>query len=473
MQFATHIKKQHILLELPKPADMKIMRLLLLLLCFSFTIVSAQKKNPNKKTNVLIILTDDQGYYDVAACGAEDLVTPNMDNLFSDGTKFDNFYANCPVCSPTRASLVTGLFPDKAGVPGVIRTHENDNWGYLNPSAITIADKFKEGGYKTAIIGKWHLGLEKPNIPNDRGFDFFHGYLGDMMDDYYTHRRHGINYMRENENEIDPDGHATDIFTQWTIEYLDDQKESSTPFFLYLAYNAPHSPIQPPIEWLEKVKKRESTMSDERAKMVAFIEHLDNGIGKVIDALKKNGLYDQTIIVFSSDNGGAKWYGANNGPLRGGKGSMYEGGLKVPTAIVWKNHISAGSNTNHKAMTMDLYPTLLEVAGINLDHNIDGLSFLPVLMGEIISDKDRLLYFVRREGGVRYAGLTIQAVQLNDWKLLQNTPFESQELYNLKEDPYETINLIESAPDQLELLNGLMMKQLQKAGEVPWQTSSD
>lgn len=446
--------------------------IIFLLLTCNLRSVLAQLPFNFEKPNVLVILTDDQGYYDVAACGASDLVTPAMDNLFDDGMKFDNFYANCPVCSPTRASLITGLYPDKAGVPGVVRTNKDNSWGYLDPSAITIADKFKEGGYKTALIGKWHLGLEKPNIPNMRGFDFFHGYLGDMMDDYWTHRRHGINYMRENEHEIDPEGHATDIFTQWAIDYINNQKESSNPFFLYLAYNAPHSPIQPPENCLGKVKLRAPGMSEKRAKMVAFIEHLDHGIGQVINSLKKNNLYENTIIVFTSDNGGQLSYGANNGPLRDGKGSVYEGGLRVPTSIVWKKHISSGSVSNYKAATMDLYPTLLQVAGIDLNHEIDGISFLPVLLDESMSDKDRLLYFTRREGGKKYGGLTIQAIQFKDWKLLQNSPFGLQELYNLKEDPYETLNLIESEPEQYKLLNGLMMKQLQSAGNVPWQGHS-
>ena len=448
---------------------MKNFLLIVLLSAFTSSNAFTLSQNKSGKPNVLIILTDDQGYYDVAACGATDLVTPNMDNLFDDGLKFNYFYANCPVCSPTRASLITGLYPDKAGVPGVIRTHKNDNWGYLDPSAITIADKFKKGGYKTAIIGKWHLGLEKPNIPNMRGFDFFHGYLGDMMDDYWTHRRHGINYMRENENEIDPEGHATDIFTGWAIDYIKNQKSSKKPFFLYLAYNAPHTPVQPPEEWLEKVKQRNPNLSEARAKLVAFIEHLDHGVGMVVNSLIENDMYDNTIIVFTSDNGGLLRVEANNGPLRDGKGSVYEGGLRVPTSIVWKNHISSGSVTDYKAATMDLYPTLLEAAKIDLNHEIDGVSFLPVLLGKGMSNKDRLLYFTRREGGSRYGGLTIRAIQLNNWKLLQNNPYEAQELYNLEEDPRESINLIESEPEQYKILNDLMMKQLQLAGKVPWQ----
>lgn len=441
----------------------------LAIICISISSLSFSAINPSEKPNILLILTDDQGYYDVAACGAIDLLTPHMDQLFHEGMKFDYFYANSPVCSPTRASLITGLYPDKAGVPGVIRTHPNDNWGFLNPESVTIADKLKEGGYETAIIGKWHLGLEEPNIPTKRGFDFFKGYLGDMMDDYWTHRRHDINYMRENEKVIDPEGHATDLFSQWAVDYINSKKDSKKPFFLYLAYNAPHFPVQPPKDWLEKVKKREAGLSEKRTKLVAFIEHLDYGIGNVINSLKENSLYDNTIIIFTSDNGGLLRDEANNGPLRDGKQSVYEGGLRVPTSFVWKNHITGGSKTRYKATTMDLYPTLLEVAEIELNHNIDGKSFLPVLKGEEKDDSERLLYFTRREGGTRYGGLTIQAVILNNWKLLQNSPFESQELYNLSEDPYETINLIESEPEPYKTLNDLMMKQLQDGGKIPWQ----
>ena len=134
--------------------------------------------------------------------------------------RFDNFYANCPICSPTRASLMSGRYPDFVGVPGVIRTNEANNWGYLDPNAILLPNKLKEVGYQTALIGKWHLGLESPNTPTERGFDFFHGWLGDMMDDYWKKRRHDINYMRKNQEIIDPPGHATDLFTDWSVDYI-------------------------------------------------------------------------------------------------------------------------------------------------------------------------------------------------------------------------------------------------------------
>lgn len=448
--------------------------LLILLSCSQKNIVineaAIRTTSKTKQPNILVILTDDQGYHDVSYYGTPDLRTPHIDALTADGMRFDNFYANCPVCSPTRASFMTGRYPDRVGVPGVIRTYPTDNWGYLDPSAKTLPDKLKEVGYQTSLIGKWHLGLESPNTPNERGFDFFHGWLGDMMDDYWKKRRHDINYMRRNQEIIDPPDHATDLFTDWAIDHINEQAPKEQPFFMYLAYNAPHFPVQPPRDWLDKVKAREPNLSEKRAKLVAFIEHLDDGIGKVISALKATGEYDNTIIVFTSDNGGLLRDEANNGPYRDGKQSVYEGGLRVPTSIVWKDGgIRAGSFSAYKSVTMDLYPTLVDAAGGNMESGIEGRSFLPLLNGESMSDKDRVLYYVRREGGNRYGGLTIQAVELNDWKLLQNSPFEKQELYNLAVDPYETNNLAASEPQKFKEMNAIMMQQIQAAGKVSWQ----
>ena len=419
--------------------------------------------------NILLIFTDDQGYYDVSYYGTEDLQTPNIDQIAEAGMRFDNFYANCPVCSPTRAALLTGHYQDYVGVPGVIRTYKDNNWGYLDPKATLLPEQLKMAGYHTALIGKWHLGLESPNTPVERGFDYFHGWLGDMMDDYWTHRRHGINYMRLNGQEIDPEGHATDLFTDWSVDYIKSQADDERPFFLYLAYNAPHFPVQPPQAWLDKVKKREKGIDDTRAELVAFIEHMDDGIGKVIEALKESGQYDNTLIIFSSDNGGHLPSQANNGPLRDGKQSMYEGGLKVPTVISWPGTIPAGSFSEQMNLSMDIYPTLLEIAGLEPKQPIEGRSFLPVMLGEKAPAEERTLYFTRREGGTRYGGQSIYAVRKGDWKLLQNSPYEPYELYNLLQDPQEKNNLMDSEEEKYRELNKLMMEHLQKGGQVPWQ----
>ena len=426
---------------------------------------------PDKKQlpNILIILTDDQGYHDVSYYGTSDLNTPNIDALRKDGMRMDFFYTNSPVCAPTRASLMTGRYPDHVGVPGLIRYHAANNWGYLDPKAILLPQKLKEAGYHTAHIGKWNLGLVSPNLPNEKGFNYFQGWLEDMMDDYVTKRRHGMNFMRLNDKEIDPEGHATDIFTQWSVDYIKRQAKDDQPFFLYLAYNAPHFPVQPPQEYLEKVKKRSPGIPDKRAGLIAFIEHLDDGIGKVIDALKASGQYHNTLIIFTSDNGGHLPDMANNGPLRDGKQSMYEGGLRVPTVITWPKKIQAGTVSEQVNMTMDIYPTLLEVAGVQLNHTIEGRSFLPTLLGEQMVEEPRPLYFTRREGGTLYGGKAYHALLQGEWKLLQNNPYQPLELYNLKEDPLEKNNLISLEPEIFRTMNSILMKHIQAGGMVPWQ----
>lgn len=428
---------------------------------------------PAKKPNILIILVDDLGYGDLSSYGATDLQTPQMDALMEQGMRFDNFYANCPVCSPTRASTLTGRYPELVGVPGVIRTHPDNNWGYLDPEAILLPEMLHLAGYHTGIIGKWHLGLESPNVPNDRGFDHFHGFLGDMMDDYYTHRRHNINYMRWNRLEIDPKGHATDLFTKWSIDYIESRVNTSQPFFLYLAYNAPHNPVQPPAEWLDRVKQREPGISEKRAKLVALIEHMDDGIGKVMAALKESGQAENTLILFTSDNGGLLSAGASNGDLRGGKQMVYEGGIREPMCAVWPGHIPAGSRSSAIALTMDFFPTACQVAGVDIRHSIDGNSMLPVLLGKSNSMPERDLYWTRREGGNRYMGKTIWAVRRGDWKLLQNSPMEPFELYNLREDPKEEHNLADSNPGKFNELARALRVHMQRGGAVPWQRPED
>jgi arylsulfatase A-like enzyme len=428
--------------------------------------------NNENHPNILIILTDDQGYADVTSFGSSDLQTPNIDALINDGMRFNNFYANCPVCSPTRAALLSGRYQEYVGVPGVIRTHQADSWGYLDTSAILLPEPFNEAGYHTALIGKWHLGLEPPNTPNERGFQFFHGFLGDMMDDYWTHRRFGNNYMYLNDSLIDPEGHATDLFSKWSVDYIRQRADTKQPWMLYLAYNAPHFPVQPPQEWLERVKQREPQISETRAQLVAFIEHMDDGIGQVIHALKESGQYENTLIIFTSDNGGHLPSEANNGPWRDGKQSVYEGGLRVPACAVWKDKIQEGSVSDAQVLTMDIYPTVLQAADISWDHNIEGKSFLPVLLGTADYMDERPLFFSRREGNMRYRGQTIEAVRVGDWKLLQNDPFEPQELYNLKEDPYETTNVYEDNWDKVKELNAYLMKHKQIGARVPWQPPS-
>ncbi len=431
-----------------------------------FTLAAAQSSSA--APNLLLILADDLGYGDLSCYGAADLQTPNIDALARQGMHWTRFYANSPVCSPTRAALLTGRSPDLVGVPGVIRTHPENSWGYLSSSAVLLPQRLKERGYHSGIVGKWHLGLESPNTPTERGFDSFDGFLGDMMDDYNTHRRHNINYMRHNRTEIDPKGHATDLFAQWAIDYLNDRRNTRSPFFLYLAFNAPHVPIQPPVEWLNKVTSRSPALPPGRARIAALIEHMDDAVGRVVDALRKNGQYENTLIVFTSDNGGELRAGATVGSLRGNKQDVYEGGIRVPAVFVWPGKVKPGTSCTEIGQAADLMPTLCEAAGVS-PGNVESTSLLPSLRGQAQDLSSRTLVWVRREGGPPYFGQDYYALRRGPWKLLHNTPFQPYELYNLDEDPHEDHNVISQQPEIARTLIAALSKHIQNAGRVAWQ----
>lgn len=420
------------------------------------------------KPNIIIILADDLGYHDVSYYQTPDIRTPNIDMLCRQGMRFDHFYSNSPVCSPSRASLLSGRYPEMVGVPGLIRNKLDDNFGYMTPGTLLLPELLKKSNYKTAIVGKWNLGLESPNLPNQKGFDYFHGWLDDMLEDYWKHTRNGINFLRENDKPITPEGHATDLFTQWAIDYLNTQKNSSNPFFLYLAYTAPHVPIQPTDEFLNKVKARQPGISEKRAKLVALIEQMDDGVGKVIKTLKANGQYDNSIIIFLSDNGGQLDVGANDGELRDGKGSMYEGGIRVPAFFVWPNHVKPGTQSDERLLLMDIFPTLAEITGSAISRNVDGVSFLPILKNSDTKMVPRPLFFTRREGG-GYGGKISDAVINDNMKYLQNTPTQPFEMYDLSKDPLEKHNLVDSNVMKRRALHQMLMKHVQRGGSVPWQ----
>jgi arylsulfatase A-like enzyme len=441
----------------------------LLRVAFALCLAGSRVLGAERAPNILVILTDDQGRGDYSAFGTKDILTPTIDRLCREGMTFDNFYANSCVCSPTRAALLSGCHPDRVGVPGLVRSSPDENWGWLAPKAVLLPKLLKAAGYHTALVGKWNLGLESPNLPNERGFDLFDGFLDDMMEDYWTHLRRGQNFMRHNTEVVDPQGHATDVFTDWACRYLRERANQPQPFFLYLAYNAPHDPVQPKPDGLAKVQARAPGMDEKRAKLVALIEHLDAGLGQVLDTLDQTGLAANTLVIFTSDNGGVLANGANNGPWRSGKTHMYEGGLRVPGVARWPGQVAPGSHTERTALSMDIFATALEAAGLPPAVGVDGVSFLPTLRGEAQPEPARDLYFLRREGGAAYQGATVQALRQGDWKLLQDSPFAPYELYNLKDDPQEKTNLADQEKSTFRNLSINLRRQLQRGGAVPWQ----
>lgn len=427
------------------------------------------------RPNIVFILADDLGYGDLSCYGAPDLRTPHIDSLLGAGIRFTNFYANSSVCSPSRAALLTGRYPERVGVPGVIRDEVHDSWGYLSPTATLLPTYLKRAGYQTALIGKWHLGLESPNLPNGRGFDEFYGLLEGMMDDYTTKLRHGQNFLRHNRQPVSPPGHATDVFTNEAIRYLNSRRKQR-PFFLYLPYTAPHDPLQSPVEYLTRVRSRQPGIDTTRAKLVALIEHLDANVGRVLATLKANGQRTNTLIIFTSDNGGWGPGKANNGTYRGVKGQFYEGGIRIAAGAAWPGRIAPGRVVDAKLQLMDWFPTLLELAGVRPPSGIDGRLFSSLLTNpNAVPDSiltNRPLFFVRREGQDTYKGLQIHAVQQGGWKLLQPTPFAPYELYKLTTDPRETENLVNTEKKKRDELVKLLMEHIRLGGSVPWQKAA-
>jgi arylsulfatase A-like enzyme len=424
----------------------------------------------NEKPNVLVIMVDDLGYADLSSYGSTDLQTPHVDRLVSEGMRFNEFYANSCVCSPTRAALLTGRFPEFVGMHGVTRLHREDSWGFLTSDAIMLPNLFREAGYTTTLIGKWHLGLQEHNRPNQRGFDEFHGFLLGMMDDYWEHSRQGMQQMRRNETPIFPKGHATDLITDWSIEALRRDVATGKPFFQFLAYNAPHFPVQPPIEWLDKVKVREHGISAKRALMVAFVEHLDHAIGQVLNVVDELGIRDNTIVMFTSDNGGLLSVASNNGLLREGKTHVYEGGIKVPACIRWPVAIKPGQTTDFPALTMDILPTIAELCGIPITHKIEGLSFAQLLLEGKQEPFTRAVYHMWLQ---KYK--TKECIREGDWKLLNDQWHPegerdgvAYELYNIKQDPGEQNNLAESMPEKARMLADKLESHMTRTRQVEW-----
>jgi arylsulfatase A-like enzyme len=235
-----------------------------------------------------------------------------------------------------------------------------------------------------------------------------------------------------------------------------------------LAYNAPHAPIEPPAEWLAKVKQRAPELDDKRAMNVAFVEHLDDRIGQVLRVLKETGLEENTVLVFSADNGGSLPHAQNNDPWRNGKQSHYDGGLRVPFMMRWPAVIKPGSRSAYAGLNFDLFPTFLELAGVPLAEDLDAVSLVPLIYGQPF-DQPRELYFVRREGGSAYGGKSYEAIIRGSWKLMQNDPYHPLELYNLEEDPYEQHNVAANHKAVVAELSEALRRHIQRGGATPWQ----
>ncbi|MFT6190964.1 MAG: arylsulfatase A-like enzyme [Polaribacter sp.] len=428
-----------------------------------FTLVSvlgcAKKKsesNSNQasssKPNVIIIYSDDQGTVDLNSFGATDLVTPNLDAIVNSGIKFTQFYAS-PICSPSRASLLTGKTPQRAGMSTNAGANPSQKTG-LPGTEYTMAEMFKDAGYKTAHIGKWHLGYQPEMSPNAQGFDHSMGHMVGCIDNYshfYYWKGPNRHDLYRNGKEVFYDGK---FFPELMVEEATDfiTKNKNEPFFLYFATNMPHYPYQGDKKWLDYY--REKGVAYPRYLYNAFVSTLDDIVGVLIKNLEDLGLKDNTIIIFQSDNGHsteerAHFGGGNAGPYRGAKQSLFEGGIRVPAAISWKGKIPSGETRNQFAVNADWMPTLAELCGVKLNtRELDGKSLVPVINSSKSSTQHILGYCWKFKD--------MWVARKGKWKLIGN-PYDTSNrsynfetnrwLVNLQKDPGELTNLANNYPE--------------------------
>ena len=362
---------------------MKIIKHLAIILVFSAFSCFA-----GTKPNVIVLLTDDQGWGDLSLNGNTDLSTPNIDSLANDGASFEHFFV-CPVCSPTRAEFLTGRYHVRGGVYSTSAGGER-----LDLDEVTIADTFRSAGYTTGAFGKWHNGMQYPYHPNGRGFDEFYGFCSGHWGDYFSPP------LEQNGKIVKGNGFCIDDFTDKAITFIENSSKNKKPFFAYLPYNTPHSPMQVPDKWWDKFKNKKIKMRNRDPRRedidhlrcaLAMCENIDWNVGRVLKKINDLKIEKNTIVIFFHDNGpnGVRW----NGGMKGRKGSTDEGGVRSPLLIRWPDKISKGIKINQITSVMDLLPTLTDCANIPISSEkvLDGRSLKPLLLGERNKWKERTL----------------------------------------------------------------------------------
>ena len=403
---------------------------------------------PGSRPNIVVIVTDDAGYIDFGAYGGAQIPTPHIDSIARNGVRFTQGYVTASVCAPSRAGLLTGRYQQRFGhefngpndpVPG----YSLDDMG-LDPSEVTVAEALREEGYRTMAVGKWHMGTQERFHPSRHGFDEFFGMLSGGRS-YFPIKTEKIAAGRAllRNRDVVPEQevtYTTDMFSDEAVSFIRRTKEQ--PFFLYLAYNAVHTPMHAKEEDLAAFPEIEDEL---RRIYAAMTRSLDEGVGRVLDALDQEGLADDTLLFFINDNGGATNNGSNNGPLRGMKGSKWEGGIRVPFMVRWPGKVPAGMTFDRPVSSLDILATSVNAAQGSLkgDSNLDGVNLLPFLDGRVVGDPHEMLFWRR---GVA------AAVRAGDWKLIRSESNPTL-LFDLAQDLGETENL---APQHPGLVNELL-----------------
>ncbi|MCD2426177.1 sulfatase-like hydrolase/transferase [Niabella pedocola] len=441
---------------------MKIKCLWLLIGCALLTI-QGESQSAVQPPNVILIYSDDQGWADLHSFGSADLYTPVLDSLGASGVRFTQFYAASPICSPSRASLLTGRYPQRAGLPEMASSLKGVQG--MPGSQYTLGELFQDAGYKTAHIGKWHIGYTPETMPNAQGFDESFGFMGGCIDNY-SHffywngpNRHDL---WRNGKEIHEDGaYFPDLMVREAGAFM--EKNRNNPFFIYFAINIPHYPLQGEKKWLDYYKKK--GLASPRDQYAAFVSTMDEKIGMLLSRLKALGLADNTIVIFQPDQGFSEEErtfggGGSAGMLRGSKFSLFEGGTRVPAIISWPGQIRPNQVRDQFAANIDWFPTLAEYCNIPFhNHGIDGRS-----LAGIIRDKEQPTMhpsFFWKQGGTK--DNPQWAVRQGDWKLLHNPAQARKEeldadgffLANIKTDPGEQVNLSKQQPAIVKALKTL------------------
>lgn len=443
--------------------------LLLLLLCLAGTVQAAPP-------NFILIVADDLGYGDLGCYGGK-ARTPHLDRLAAEGLRFTDFHSNGSVCSPTRAALLTGRYPHRLGIETALPTdwHDNGLGARRNRGEVTLASRLRAAGYATAIFGKWHLGKHPDSNPVRHGFEEFRG-LTCGCGDYFTKLdRNGIEDWWHNETRVKETGYVIEVLTDHAVRFIREQRDR--PFFLYLPHLAIHFPWQAPEDAGRGTRQPGGAFNNNEpgpdsklgphtpeevaAAVVRMIESLDAGVGRVLAALREHGLDERTLVFFTSDNGGYRRYAkawtqgiSDNGPLRGQKGDVHEGGHRVPGIARWPGRIPAGRVTDATALSMDLAPTLLELAGVaapaaDAPIAIDGVSLVPLLTRDAPLPERPLFWRHTGPGGPR-------AARLGPWKLVQPAGRKPAELYHLGKDLGEQRDRAAAEPERLGHLQQLL-----------------
>ena len=415
---------------------------------------SSTRAATERRPNVVLVITDDAGYGDFGCYGATDVRTPHVDRLAREGVRLTDFYA-APQCTPTRAALLTGRYQQRVRLESALGSSGVSLGLGLPANGRTLPQLLKKHGYATGLVGKWHLGYQARFSPQAHGFDHAFGPISGYIDYYHHVRGDGVPDIFENGRPVAVEGYATDLFTERATRFI--EQHAGHPFFLEVTYTAPHWPFQPPGK-PSRAKDNGAFQSAAdppyatRKDYVAMLECADSGLGRIIGTLDRLGLSENTLVIFTNDNGG-EWL-SNNAPFFHRKGTVWEGGIRVPAVFRWPGRLPAGRVVTHPGITMDLTRTILAATGAQVppEAKLDGLDLLPVLAGRA-PRQERALFW--RFGGPD--NRSQRAVRQGDWKLLIDAGgFSPLFLFNLRDDPGERKDLAAAHPEIVARLRPLL-----------------